>query len=91
MRDRIRQTLSVAEERLQAAGSSLSETAEILSFHVWDSAYFEGDRVAQARALADVKREFIPEPHPAWSALGTTALLPQTGIIEIRIVTYSPK
>ena len=37
------------------------------------------------------RRFHPPEPHPAWTAVGTTALLPDRGIVEIEVVAYSPR
>lgn len=73
---------------LKAAGSDFKQVAMINTFHVWQSANFEGDRNAQLGAFIAVKDEFIPEPHPAWTAVGTTGLALDTGIVEIQVIAH---
>jgi hypothetical protein len=38
-----------------------------------------------------VKDEFMPAPHPAWTAVGTTGLLLETGVVEIQMIAHLPK
>ena len=42
-------------------------------------------------AIAEVRKEFMSEPYPAWTAVGTTELLPDNGLVEIEFVAYSPQ
>ena len=73
---------------LRAAGASFSQVTMINTFHVWQSGNFEGDRNAQLAAFIAVKDEFIPEPHPAWTAVGTTGLALDTGVVEIQVIAH---
>jgi len=91
LRAAFRRMFQTAEERLRAAGSSLHDTAEMLTFHGWDTERYAGTKLDRLRILAEVKHEFIPAPHPAWTAVGVTELLPDRGLIEMRIVAYSPQ
>ena len=56
----------------------------INTFHVWTSDNFEGDRNAQLGAFIAVKDEYMPPPHPAWTAVGTTGLALDSGVVEIQ-------
>jgi enamine deaminase RidA (YjgF/YER057c/UK114 family) len=38
-----------------------------------------------------VKDEFMPAPHPAWTAVGTTGLLAEDGVVEIQMIAYAPR
>ena len=73
---------------LKAAGADFKQVAMINTFHVWKSDNFEGDRNAQLGAFIAVKDEFIPPPHPAWTAVGTTGLALDTGIVEIQVIAH---
>jgi enamine deaminase RidA (YjgF/YER057c/UK114 family) len=73
---------------LAAAGASFSHVAMINTFHVWTSDNFEGDRNAQLAAFIAVKDEFMPPPHPAWTAVGTTGLATPFGVVEIQMIAH---
>jgi len=73
---------------LAAAGASFAHVAMINSFHVWASDNFEGDANAQLGAFVAVKDEFMPPPHPAWTAVGTTGLAIPTGVVEIQMTAH---
>jgi enamine deaminase RidA (YjgF/YER057c/UK114 family) len=73
---------------LAAADASFSDVAMINTFHVWTSDNFEGDRNAQLSAFIAVKDEFMPPPHPAWTAVGTTGLAIATGVVEIQMIAH---
>lgn len=73
---------------LEAAGVSFAHVAMINTFHVWTSDNFEGDRNAQLGAFIAVKDEFMPPPHPAWTAVGTTGLAQDTGVVEIQMTAH---
>ncbi|WP_425408712.1 Rid family hydrolase [Hyphococcus sp.] len=89
-RENLRQVFKRADDVLGAADASLEDVVEIISFHVWGSPMFSGDKRAHMEALAEVKREFMPAPHPAWSAIGVSELLPNNGVVELRMVAYAP-
>ena len=81
--ERIRRTLA-------AAGCTFDDVTMINSFHVWQGPNFAGDRAAQFATFGEVKDEFMKEPHPAWTAVGTTALIPDAGIVEIQMIAHVP-
>ena len=37
-------------------------------------------------AIVEVKNRYVRSPPPAWTAIGVTRLIPDTGITEIKIV-----
>lgn len=90
-KENLRVMFERAEETLNAAGASLEEVVDIVSFHIWDTPLFEGDKFEHIGAVAEVKKEFMPAPHPAWTAIGVSELLPNSGLIEVRMIAYSPQ
>lgn len=82
--DRIRRMFEVLKARLALAGASLADVVELTSYHrqPTDTAAFqqEFDRFLR------VHREFFPSHYPAWSAVGTTALLNESAPVELRAV-----
>lgn len=86
----VRQAFRRIERTLKASDASFADVVMINSFHVWDSPHFEGGRDAQFAAFSAVKDEFMAPPHPAWTAVGTTGLLVDTGLVEIQIIAHVP-
>jgi enamine deaminase RidA (YjgF/YER057c/UK114 family) len=76
---------------LEADGLTLADVVMINSFHVWNGPGFKGTRDEQLQAIVAVKNEFMPPPHPAWTAVGTTGLLADDGVVEIQMIAYAPK
>ena len=68
---------------LKRAGVGWGDVVEVRSFHT--------DPTAQIDAMAAVKRRYRAAPDPAWTAVGTSALLSPTGITEIALVAHKPK
>jgi enamine deaminase RidA (YjgF/YER057c/UK114 family) len=71
-------------EILAASGASFDDVVEITTFHaqVTNTETFEAEF---ARLLA-VHREFFKNGYPAWTAVGTTALLAPDAPFEMRAV-----
>ena len=69
----------VAFERLQrtleAAGASLADIVELTSYH---------RDMADFSKVAAIKDQFLPQHYPAWTAVGTTALVMPEALIEIK-------
>jgi len=61
------------------------------SYHDWSAPEFQGDRMAQFTAFREVKAEYMPAPHPAWTAVGTSGLIREAGIVEVQMIAYAPQ
>ena len=86
----VRRTLTQLNRTLQAAGADLGDVAMVNSFHVWEGPDFAGTKDQQIETIARVWREFSDGPRPAWTAVGTSGLLGQGGIIEIQLIAHAP-
>jgi enamine deaminase RidA (YjgF/YER057c/UK114 family) len=78
------------QARLQALGANFGDVVMMNTFHDWSAAEFKGDRVAQFEAFLAVKREFMSAPHPAWTAVGTSSLIREGGVVEVQMIAYAP-
>jgi enamine deaminase RidA (YjgF/YER057c/UK114 family) len=67
---------------LDRAGVSWADVVEVRSFHT--------DPNAQIDAMAAVKRRYRAAPDPAWTAVGTSGLLGNSGITEIALIAHKP-
>jgi enamine deaminase RidA (YjgF/YER057c/UK114 family) len=90
-KDQVRRAFRRIGETLAASGVGFADVTMINSFHVFDTPHFAGSIQDHFAALAAVKDEFMPAPHPAWTAVGTTALLSETGIVEIQMIAHAPR
>lgn len=83
-----------AFERLRARlghfGLGFEHVAMINTFHDWTAPEFKGGANAQFDAFNKVKDEFMKPPHAAWTAVGTTGLLGEGGIVEIQMIAHIP-
>lgn len=67
---------------LRRAGVGWGDVVEMTTYHT--------DVRTQLDAIAAVKARYMAAPHPAWTAIGVSRLLPDTGITEIRLVARKP-
>ncbi|MBC8025385.1 MAG: RidA family protein [Steroidobacteraceae bacterium] len=81
-----RRALERLRNNLEAAGSDFQHVVMINSFHVWQGPDFAGTRDEQFVAFEDVIGEFMKSPYPAWTAVGTTGLLGNKGIVEVQLI-----
>ena len=65
---------------LAAAGSTMDDIVELVSYHT---------DMADLGAVADVKAEYLTKDFPAWTAVGVTALAFQGQLIEIKAVALA--
>lgn len=63
---------------LQRSGSSFDGVVDITTFHTDLPAQFDGFR--------KVKDRYIREPFPAWTAIDIDRLVPDKGLVEIKLV-----
>jgi len=73
-----------ARVTLEAAGASLADVVEINTFHAnaTDTETFN----AEFAKFAPIHHEYFPQNYPAWTAVGTTALLQKGAAVEMRLV-----
>jgi len=77
----IRQTFVNLTQTLTAAGFAWSDVVELTTYHV--------GLAKQSSALLSVAAEFLPEPYPAWTAVGVSELWDQEALVEISCVAVS--
>lgn len=75
---------------LEAAGASFADVVMINTFHVWNGPNSDLTRDQQFEAFEAVKDEYMKPPHPAWTAVGTSGLLSDGGIVEIQLIAHVP-
>lgn len=81
---RVRWMFEQLKVHLATAGASLADVVELTSFHAGptDAESFG----AEFARFAPIHHEFFPDHYPAWSAVGTTALLQPGAPVELRAV-----
>jgi enamine deaminase RidA (YjgF/YER057c/UK114 family) len=81
---RIRAMFRRLDATLKAAGATLADVVEITTFHrePKDTAAFR----AEFERFRAIHAEFFPTGYPAWTAVGTTALLADGAPVEMRAV-----
>lgn len=79
---RVRWMYEQLRRHLEAAGASLADVVELTSYHVGarDTHAFQQEF---ARYLP-IHREYFPDRPPAWTAVGTSALLSAGAPVELR-------
>lgn len=68
---------------LERAGVSWNDVVSMTTYHT--------DPNAQIETFAKVKSRYMKSPPPAWSAVGTTALLQPGALVEIALIAHVPK
>lgn len=91
LKAQVRRAFGHIKLSLEAEGLTFADVAMINTFHVWTGPGFTGTRDEQFAALSAVKDEFMSAPHPAWTAVGTTGLLMDNGVVEIQMIAYAPQ
>lgn len=93
-RDRFREhadeVFDTMQRYLATANASLEGVVKINTFHVLDGKNTSLTIDEQALVIAEAKAKYVEEPYPAWTAVGTTGLFSERGIVEIEIVVYAP-
>ena len=86
----VRRAFQAIDATLKASGASFDDVVMINSFHVWEGPDQPAPRRKQLAMFNAVKSEFMKEPHPAWTAVGTTGLLAPHGIVEVQMIAKVP-
>lgn len=68
---------------LQRAGVGWDDVVDITSFHT--------DLTTQLPAMVAAKKRYVKAPHPAWTAIQVSRLVPDRGLTEIKLVAKLPK
>ena len=71
------------ETVLAEAGCSLDDIVDMTSYHV--------NLVESFPAFASVKDARMPEPYPAWTAVGVAALLVPGALVEVKASARVPE
>ena len=80
IRVQTRQTFENLKAVLAAAGATLGDIVEMVSYHT---------DMADLGAVMEVKAGYIPADFPAWTAVGVTALALPGQLIEIKAVAVA--
>lgn len=72
-----RQAFEQIGEVLSEAGASFEDITEITTFHI--------ELNKHIGAFVRVKDQFVKEPYPAWTAVGTPELALPGALVEVRI------
>ena len=80
IRAQTRQTFENIKAVLAAAGSTMDDIVELVSYHT---------DMADLGGVMEVKREYLPQDFPAWTALGVSALAFPGQMIEIKVVAVA--
>jgi len=82
--ERIRAMFKRLKMTLEAAGATLDDVVEITTFHrePKDTPAFE----AEFQRFLAIHKEYFQTGYPAWTAVGTTALLAEGAPVEMRAV-----
>lgn len=75
---------------LESAGAGFQDVVMINSFHVWQGPDFEGTKSEQFALFEEVAGNYLKSPYPAWTAVGTTGLLGNGGIVEVQLIARVP-
>jgi enamine deaminase RidA (YjgF/YER057c/UK114 family) len=82
--DKVRRMFGELRKQLELAGASMADVVELNSFHVQpkDTQAFR----EEFKQFEAIHHEFFPSHYPAWTAVGTTALLSPSAVVEMRAV-----
>ena len=67
---------------LAEAGLGFGDILELTTYHAGGMQHLG--------AFMQVKDRYLPEPYPAWTAIGVTELAVPGGLVEIRVTAQSP-
>lgn len=86
----VRRGFESLKASLTASGAGFGDVVMVNSFHVWDSPNFSGTRAQHWDAFYEVAGDYVKAPYPAWTAVGTTGLLPPRGLVEVQMIARVP-
>jgi enamine deaminase RidA (YjgF/YER057c/UK114 family) len=82
--EKVRRMFVALGKQLAQAGATYADVVELTTFHTGptDPQSFQ----AEFARFAPIHHEFFPANYPAWSAVGTSALLAPGAVVEMRAV-----
>jgi enamine deaminase RidA (YjgF/YER057c/UK114 family) len=82
--EKVRRMFEALGAQLALAGASYSDVVELTTFHTGptDRQSFQ----AEMALFGPIHHEFFPSHYPAWSAVGTSALIASGAVMEMRAV-----
>jgi enamine deaminase RidA (YjgF/YER057c/UK114 family) len=87
----VRRAFQALDRTLKASGVGWANVTMINSFHVFGGEGFPGSKREHFEIVSAVRQEFMADlPHPAWTAVGVTELLPDDGVVEIQLIAHAP-
>ena len=89
-REHTERVFALIQSYLSTADASLASIVKINTFHVLDGRNTSLTIDEQALIIAETNAKYAVEPHPAWTAVGTSGLFSPRGIVEIEMVAYAP-
>jgi enamine deaminase RidA (YjgF/YER057c/UK114 family) len=89
-KSQVRRAFKHLETVLKASGAGFEDVVMINSFHVWEGPDHPAPRREQLATFNAVKDEFMKPPYPAWTAVGTSGLLNEHGIVEVQLIAKLP-
>jgi enamine deaminase RidA (YjgF/YER057c/UK114 family) len=81
----LRRAFEQIDALLVAAGCRRDQIVELQTFHVFGSPALKADKSQHIASFGRIKDEFVPEPYPAWTAVGVSELFPEHGLVEIQV------
>lgn len=78
-----REEFQFLNETLEAASLGFASIIEMTAYHI--------DLRKNLDAFTKVKDEFVEAPYPAWSCIGTTELITEGTLVEIRVICQRTK
>lgn len=88
--DELRDVFRQIERLLEASDAQMDDVIELQMFHVFGSDRLNLDKAGQLDAIARVRDEFFAAPYPVAVELGVADLNPDSGLVEIKAVAFSP-
>jgi enamine deaminase RidA (YjgF/YER057c/UK114 family) len=84
--EKVRNMFARAQRLLAAAGATLEDVVEIMTFH---TAPTHDDFERAFAAVSKVHATVFRAPYPAWTAIGNASLLNKDAILEMRMVAVA--
>lgn len=82
--EKVRNMFEALKAHLATAGATMADVVELTTFHAGPRSSEEFGK--EFERFAPIHHEYFPDHYPAWSALGTTALLQPGAPVEMRAV-----